>query len=117
MRPIQAGWRRGENPEELIRREWLVTNGLGGFASSTVSGMNTRRYHGLLTAALRPPIDRVLMVSKIDVVATCGNERVPLATNEFGDGTISPHGYRHLAGFRLEGLIPVWSWLVGEMLI
>jgi predicted glycogen debranching enzyme len=94
--------------------EWLVSNGIGGFASSTVSLMNTRRYHGLLFASLRPPVERVAMVSKLDVTAIYGGTHVPLATNEFADGTISPHGFCHLESFQLEGLIPVWTWLIGD---
>jgi predicted glycogen debranching enzyme len=98
----------------VAEHEWLVTNGIGGFASSTVSLMNTRRYHGLLLAALRPPVERVALVSKLDVMAIYGGKHMPLATNEFADGTISPNGFRHLESFRLEGLIPVWTWLIGD---
>ena len=74
-------------------REWLVTNGLGGYASGTLAGVNTRRYHGLLVAALRPPLERTLMVAKLDVAVFYGAKRFDLATNEFADGTIAPHGY------------------------
>ena len=95
--------------------EWLVTNGIGGFASSTLSLMNTRRYHGLLFAALRPPLDRVAMVSKLDVTALYGDTHFPLSTNEFADGTLAPQGFCHLESFRLEGLIPVWTSLLGDM--
>ena len=98
----------------VAEHEWLVTNGIGGFASSTVSLMNTRRYHGLLFASLRPPVERMAMVSKVDVTAIYGGTHVPLATNEFADGTISPQGFCHLESFRLEGLIPVWTWLIGD---
>ena len=52
--------------DEAIRREWLVTNGIGGYASSTVSGINTRKYHGLLVAAFNPPIDRWVLLTKLD---------------------------------------------------
>ena len=97
-----------------VEREWLVTNGIGGFASSSVSLMNTRRYHGLLFASLRPPVERVAMVSKLDVTALYGDAQIPLATNEFADGTIAPRGFCHLESFRLEGLIPVWTWLIGD---
>lgn len=96
-------------------QEWLVTNGIGGFASSTLSLMNTRRYHGLLFAALRPPVDRVAMVSKLDVTALYGGAHFPLSTNEFADGTLAPQGFCYLESFRLEGLIPVWTWLLGEV--
>ncbi|HWS67933.1 MAG TPA: amylo-alpha-1,6-glucosidase [Steroidobacteraceae bacterium] len=95
-------------------REWLVTNGIGGFASSSLSLMNTRRYHGLLFASLRPPVERVALVSKIDVTAVYGNTVIPLAANEFADGTIAPRGFCHLESFRLQGLIPVWTWAVGD---
>jgi len=50
-----------------VTREWLVTNGLGGYASGTVAGPNTRRYHGYLTAALRPPVQRVLLLAELHV--------------------------------------------------
>ncbi len=95
-------------------REWLVTNGIGGFASSSVSLMNTRRYHGLLFASLRPPVERVALVSKLDVTAVYGNAEIPFAANEFADGTIAPRGFRHLESFRLESLVPVWTWTVGD---
>src|SRR6201986_3841793 len=94
--------------------EWLVTNGIGGFASSTLSFMNTRRYHGLLFAALRPPVDRVATVSKLDVTALYGGADIPLSTNEYADGTLAPQGICQLESFRLEGLIPVWTWLVQD---
>jgi predicted glycogen debranching enzyme len=100
-----------------VRREWLVTNGLGGFACSTIAGANTRRYHGLLVAALRPPLERTLMVAKLDAVAVYRGRRFELATNEFADGTIAPHGYVLLDSFRLDGAIPVWTWQVGDAVI
>ncbi len=100
--------------EQTCKREWLVTNGIGGFAAGTVSLVNTRRYHALLIAALRPPVERVALVAKLDVTARYGGAHVPLATNEFADGTIAPHGYCHLESFRLEGLIPVWTWLIAD---
>jgi predicted glycogen debranching enzyme len=95
--------------------EWLVTNGIGGFASSTLSFMNTRRYHGLLFAALRPPVDRVATVSKLDVTALYGAAEIPLSTNEYADGTLAPQGICRLESFQLEGLMPVWTWLVQDV--
>jgi predicted glycogen debranching enzyme len=100
--------------ENAIRKEWLVTNGLGGYAAGTVSGVNTRRYHGLLVAALQPPLGRMLLVSKIDPVVYYGDQVYPLACNEYIDGTIAPHGYHYLESFRLEGLIPVWSYVLAD---
>lgn len=99
------------------RREWLVANGLGGFACSTLAGMNTRRYHGLLVAALRPPLERTLMVAKLDAVAIYRGRRFELATNEYADGTIAPRGYVLLDSFRLDGAMPVWTWQIGDALL
>lgn len=65
----------------MFRNEWLVTNGLGSFASSTESGANTRRYHGLLIASFNPPVERRLMVSKVDDTLVIDNTRVNLASN------------------------------------
>ena len=98
-------------------REWLVTNGLGGYAAGTLGGAPTRRYHGLLVAALKPPVERTVMVAKLDVVASCGAITIPLSTTEYADGTVAPDGYRYLAEFRLEGTLPVWTWLVGDAVI
>ena len=85
-----------------LRREWLVTNGLGGYASGTLAGINTRRYHGLLVAALAPPVERtVLVAGSVDRVAHDGH-RYPLSTHEYGDGTIDPHGYRQIVSFTLQ---------------
>ncbi len=100
-----------------VRREWLVTNGLGGFACGTVAGVNTRRYHGLLVAALRPPLERTVMVAKVDVAAVYRGCRFELATNEYADGTIAPRGYVLLDSFRLDGTIPVWTWQIGDAVV
>jgi len=98
----------------MSEKEWLVTNGLGGYACGTISGANTRRYHGLLVAALHPPVERTVLVAKIDALAEYGNHTFPLFANEFGEGTIDPHGYRHLESFHLDGLIPVWTYALAD---
>ncbi len=99
------------------RREWLVTNGLGGWASGTVGGANTRRYHGLFVPALQPPLGRTVLVSKLnDRLALSGRE-FPLSSNEYGDGTIDPHGYRNIESFRLDWGIPTWTFAVAEGLL
>ncbi len=103
--------------EEVRQREWLVTNGIGGFASGTVGLVNTRRYHGLLVASLRPPVERTVMVSKLDLVVRYAGVSTRLATNEYADGTIDPHGFCHLDSFRLDGSIPVWTWVIGDALL
>ena len=78
--------------DETIQKEWLITNGLGGYASSTVLGVNTRKYHGLLVAALHPPGDRTVCLTKLDEEAYVGNNIYPLGANEF-HGKIFPQGY------------------------
>lgn len=96
-----------QNVDSAIRREWLETNGLGGFASSTVSGVNTRRYHGLLTAALRPPAARAVLVAKFEETLICAGERTELSANRY-PGMLHPQGWRHITEFRLDPF-PVWS--------
>jgi predicted glycogen debranching enzyme len=96
-------------------REWLVTNGLGGFASGTVAGMPTRRYHGLLVAALQPPLGRTLLVAKLEETLHRGADQRALATNRWADGTVAPEGYRDLERFRLEGTTPVWTYAWSDL--
>ena len=97
------------------QREWLVANGLGGFASGTVSGSATRRYHGLLFAALDPPQGRTLLVGGVDELLSTGESSYPLATHRWLSGAIAPEGYKTLENFRLEGAIPVWTFLAGPV--
>ena len=73
-------------------REWLETNGLGGFASSTIIGLNTRRYHGLLTAATKPPVGRILMLSKLEEVLVIDGRRYELSANQY-EGAVHPKGF------------------------
>jgi predicted glycogen debranching enzyme len=70
-----------KNLDEAIRREWLETNGLGGWASSTIAGAHTRRYHGLLVAATQPPVGRLVLLSKLDDSVEVDGQRFDLATN------------------------------------
>jgi predicted glycogen debranching enzyme len=90
-----------EHFDEAIRKEWLVTNGLGGYASSTVLGVNTRKYHGLLVAALHPPGDRTVCLTKLDEEVSVGSNSYPLGANEF-HGKIFPQGYVFLKEFSLN---------------
>ncbi len=100
-----------------LSREWLLTNGMGGFASGTVAQANTRRYHGLLVATLKPPLERVLMVSKVDASASYRGGRCELACNEFTDGTLAPRGFEYLSDFHLDGTTPVWTFAIGDALL
>ena len=103
------------NPElaDVEGLEWLVTNGIGGYAMSTVAGLHTRRYHGLLVAALNPPTDRRVLVNKM-VLSVRQNDGSPLEldTNEFPDA-IHPNGYAHLQYFWRQPL-PTQLWKVED---
>jgi predicted glycogen debranching enzyme len=98
-------------------REWLVTNGLGGYASGTVAGTATRRYHGLLIAALQPPVKRTLLVNGLDETVRYLGKSFPLATNRWMSGFISPKGYLQTESFHLEGSKPVWRFALGDALL
>ena len=99
--------------EDAASREWLETNGIGGFASGTISGANTRRYHGLLTAATKPPLGRITMLSKIEETVTIDDEEFELSANQY-PGAVSPHGYQYLASFRLDPF-PIWTYSLGKV--
>jgi predicted glycogen debranching enzyme len=98
-------------------REWLVTDGLGGFAMGTVGGLRTRRYHGLLVVATEPPGGRMLALASLDPVLAIGDARVRLAVHEWADGTVDPSGHAHLASFALEDGLPRWRWQVGDVIV
>ncbi|MGD8489651.1 MAG: glycogen debranching enzyme N-terminal domain-containing protein, partial [Anaerolineae bacterium] len=76
------------DPHFSVEREWLVTNGLGGYAAGTIAGVLTRRYHGLLVAALQPPVGRSLLLAKVDEVVTYNGLMYPLFTNRWHDGEL-----------------------------
>ncbi|HKX17071.1 MAG TPA: amylo-alpha-1,6-glucosidase [bacterium] len=106
----------GDLPSAL-RREWLVTNGIGGYASGTLAGVNTRRYHGLLVAALAPPVGRTVLVAGLAEFAVLDGRRYPLSSHEFRGGVVEPGGYRHLERFALDGMLPVWTYAVEDALV
>ncbi len=98
---------------EASKREWIETNGIGGFASSTITGMNTRRYHGLLTAALNPPSDRKVLLSKLEETLIVNGNRHELSCNQY-PGVVYPQGHLHLQEFRLDPF-PVFLWRVEDV--
>ena len=110
------------NVEAGLNHEWLVTNGLGGYADGTIIGATTRSYHGLLVAALRPPVERSVLVSKIDEEVELTNGRngrdapriYKLGVNEYQDGTIDPRGYTYLERFALDGDIACFTYKLSE---
>ncbi|MEM9775800.1 MAG: amylo-alpha-1,6-glucosidase [Chloroflexota bacterium] len=104
-------------------REWLVTNGIGGFAMGTIAGMLTRRYHGLLVAALNPPLGRTLMLTKLDETVQYNGSYYPLYIDRwFGDeeveqGLTEPFGHYNLERFRLEGTTPHWTYAIADAVL
>ncbi len=101
------------NFESASEREWLETNGIGGFASSTISGANTRRYHGLLTAATRPPLGRITMLSKFEETLTVDGEIFRLSSNKYTDA-VDPEGFKFIKSFRLDPF-PTWTYKIEDI--
>jgi predicted glycogen debranching enzyme len=106
----------GDQPESLLTREWLVTNGLGGYASGSIAGVCTRRYHGLLVAALPTPIGRTVMLSHLGEWLQLPDKRVVRLTGE--ERADAPHDLPEiLTEFRLEMGLPVWRYSIGELAV
>jgi len=101
--------------EAATSREWLETNGIGGFASGTISGSNTRRYHGLLTAATRPPLGRITTVSRFLERLIIGNESHELSACRFS-GTLDAEACQYISQFRLDPF-PIWTFTVGDVVL
>jgi len=93
--------------------EWIETNGIGGYASGTVSGALSRRYHGSLVAAIKPPLERTVLLSKFEETLVVDGERFDLSTNRY-PGTVYPEGYKRVSGFRLDPF-PVWTYKVADV--
>jgi predicted glycogen debranching enzyme len=98
-------------------REWLVTNGIGGYAFGTIAGHQTRGYHGLLVAALEPPLGRTVLLAKLDETVQYAGQRFELATNRWVGGAIVPEGFLHIERFHLEGTTPVWTFALADALL
>src|SRR6476620_2801682 len=106
--------RNDADREALLTREWLVTNGLGGYASGTVAGVATRRYHGLLIAAMPAPLGRVMMLNHVSEMVRLPGDEVVLLWGEERVPHLHVHGAPFLEEFRLEDGLPVWRYRVGE---
>jgi predicted glycogen debranching enzyme len=89
------------NVDVASRREWLESNGIGGFASSTITGLNTRRYHGLLVAATNPPVGRMVLLAKLEETLVLDGRRIDLSCNRY-PSVIHPQGHKHLKEFRQD---------------
>lgn len=109
---IEIGSTIAHNPDDALTREWLVTNGIGGYASSSVLGANTRRYHGLLVASFPPPLERQITLSKVDEELVIDKRYYSLGTNEYHGDVVHPDGFRLLESFRLDNGIPTYEYRI-----
>ena len=98
-------------------REWLLTNGRGGYAMGTVAGTLTRRYHGLLIAATDPPVTRRLVVARLDLDVDYDGRTYELSTNRWRSGAIAPQGWRLVEAFAVEDGLPAWTYALGDALL
>jgi predicted glycogen debranching enzyme len=103
--------------ESAEAREWLVTNGIGGFASGTIAGSSTRRYHGVLIAALQPPVGRMQLVAAVDEIVHYHDSEFALATHRWASGAVEPKGFLNIETFRLEGMTPVWTYALADAVL
>src|SRR6187455_1237560 len=112
-------WNCQESSREiLLNRDWLVTNGLGGYASGSVSGAITRKYHGILIAALPAPLGRMVMWSHVSEFLRFSDEDVvSLGAEERAGGQLDLHGADYLREFRLEDGLPVWFYQVRDLVV
>jgi predicted glycogen debranching enzyme len=109
----RSGWRRGDGTEALLGREWLITNGLGGYAAGTIIGVPTRRYHGMFIAALPNPLGRTMMLNQlVERVVLPDGSQFQLGGYERTEG-LTLHGVQQLREFRLEDGLPVWVFEFG----
>ncbi|HEY7234528.1 MAG TPA: amylo-alpha-1,6-glucosidase [Gemmatimonadaceae bacterium] len=110
-RPLVIPREEDEGAKALVAAEWLVTNGLGGYSSGTVAGVNTRRHHGLLVAALPNPIGRLVMLNHLgERICIAGGEPTALNGEERTAGRVDPEVARRFVGFRLEAGLPIWEY-------
>jgi len=98
-------------------REWLCVNGIGGFASGTIAGTQTRRYHAVLVAALKPPLGRTVMGAAVHETVHYAGAAWPLYAARWASGAIDPRGYRLIEHFRLDGTTPLWTYACADALI
>lgn len=114
---ISLGPQTCGSERESTRREWLVTDGLGGYAMGTVAGLRTRRYHGLLVVAAGGPSARMLGLAALDPVVVVGDARYRLATDEWAAGAVDPRGFELLVSFELDRGVPRWRWQLGDVVV
>ena len=103
------------NTETATRKEWLDTNGIGGYASSTIINCHMRKYHGLLVASLREPRGKYVLLSKVDASLVSDDKEFPLSTNKY-PGVYHPTGHQFVDGFE-QGLFPSITYRIGDAVV
>jgi len=116
-RELVIPWDAGRDPNFLRDREWIVTNGLGGYASGTLAGMPSRKYHGLFVANLAAPKGRHIMISRCDEFVTVAGKRIHLGGAEFVNNYVVGESHQYLKEFKLDHRIAVWLFDVGDGLV
>ena len=118
-RLVRVGYRKGKDSiDALVDKEWLVTNGLGGYASGTLAGVITRGFHGYLVAALPTPLGRTMMLNDlIETVEVAEGSSIQLSGEERANAPLKAQGREYLEEFRLEDGIPVWCFKFGETIL
>src|SRR5829696_8545989 len=118
VRRIDLSQTSGDHTRDLLRREWLLTNGLGGYASGTISGQVSRRYHGLLIAALPSPLGRVVMFNHLaEFLRLPDGRSLPIGGEEPSQPEETVTGGFYLTEFRLENQLPVWRYEVDGIIL
>lgn len=115
LQPIVCGEAVCKDLPAASAKEWIITNGIGGYAASTILGMNTRRYHGLLVAAAQPPSGRMVALSKVEETVALPGGRFELSTNKY-ENVVHPEGYKYLVEFRLDPW-PTFLYRIGDILL
>ncbi|GLU33459.1 amylo-alpha-1,6-glucosidase [Trinickia caryophylli] len=114
LEPIEIEWHAGDDPTPLFEREWLDTNGIGGYASGTIAGVNARHYHGLLVANLASPKGRHVMLSRFDTEVRGEHGCVLLGGAEYADGRLVGDAPRYLEHFSVDRQTPTWRYRIGQ---
>ena len=109
---IVVPWRSDQDVSKWLSREWLITNGLGGYASSSLMNVGTRRYHGVFVPHLPSPRGRTIIIPRLDEEAEFGETRVRLSGVEYADGRLDTDLPRYVTEFRREWQTPTWQYAV-----
>jgi predicted glycogen debranching enzyme len=117
LEPIAIDWQAGDDPAGLLEREWLVPNGVGGFASASLAGVSTRRHHGLFVPNRSQPLGRHIMVGRFDEEIASSGAPVQLGGGEHTGGQLDSAMHRHLRRFRLDARLPCWEFAVGDAVV